>query len=207
MISGPDILVHKSVADRVLSHLKGYLDASDRSDETLILKVMDAGCGTGRAAEVLGVELERSREKFQYEFHGLDYSSGMLEVARAKTELYEDLVQGDLTKKLYMYEDESFDVVVSVGTFLQGHVGPEAISELCRVVKKNGLLIFSVRPQFFDDHEEEFLSSLSEGSMDVLGIDSMWYTSDMKAPIVSSRKTGGLPGVPVWYPNTARAGA
>ena len=41
-------------------------------------------------------------------------------------------------------ENDSYDGVVSSGTFTHGHVGPAAIRELVRVTKPGGLITISV---------------------------------------------------------------
>jgi hypothetical protein len=50
----------------------------------------------------------------------------------------------------HAFTDAMYDGVVSSGTFLQGHVGPEALPELCRVLRPGGFMVFSMRPNYFD---------------------------------------------------------
>merc|ERR1719272_2555899 len=112
----------------------------------------------------------------------------MLDIAKEKPGLFTgDLVQGDL-KKTLAYSDATFDLIVSAGTFLQGHVGSEAVPELCRILKPNGLMVFTVRPQLFEETKKSWLAELSKGEMTVLGIDSMPYAGDMNAPVISAIK-------------------
>jgi len=169
----------ESVSSKSLQHL-AYTKLK-------VIKTLDAGCGTGNVAEVCNADLEKKKVSFKYEWYGLDFSEGMLEIARQKEGLYKDLVQGDL-KKTLSYADETFDLIVSVGTFLQGHVGSEAVPELCRILKPKGLMVFTVRPQLFEDTKESWLSELSKGGMNILGIDSMPYAKDMNAPVISCIK-------------------
>lgn len=84
-------------------------------------QILDIGAGTGLVAEHLrGLTVD-----------ALDISPEMLEVARPKC-VYRDLLVGDLTGALGL-PDESYDAVVSCGTFTHGHVGPECLPELLRI--------------------------------------------------------------------------
>ena len=70
------------------------------------------------------------------------------------------------------------------GVFLQGHVGPEAIPELSRVVKSNGgLLCFTVRPTFFEETKETWLTALDENGVDLIETQMLNYCSGLKAPM------------------------
>lgn len=152
-----------------------------------IVKTLDAGCGTGNVAEVCNEDLVNNRCSFKYDWWGLDFSEGMLEIARQKEGLFTNLVQGDL-KTTLPYEDAFFDLIVSAGTFLQGHVGSEAVPEMCRILKPNGYMIFTVRPQFFQDAKESWFSHLSKGGMTVIGVDVMPYAHGLDAPVISCIK-------------------
>lgn len=87
------------------------------------VEILDIGAGTGLVAEHLrGLTVD-----------ALDITPEMLEVARSKG-LYRNLLQDDLTKALDV-PDESYDAVVSCGTFTHGHVGPECFPELLRITR------------------------------------------------------------------------
>lgn len=91
--------------------------------------VLDIGAGTGLVAEHLqGLTVD-----------ALDITPQMLDVAKAKG-LYRDLILGDLTKTLPM-ADNSYDAVISCGTFTHGHVGPECFPELLRVTRPGALFV------------------------------------------------------------------
>ena len=51
------------------------------------LRILDAGCGTGRVAEVLREQAPASNISIG-QIDGIDYSQGMMDVARSKKELY-----------------------------------------------------------------------------------------------------------------------
>lgn len=99
-------------------------------------RILDAGCGTGLA----GADLHQNGYR---NLEGFDYSAQMLEKAKDKG-VYTRLHQGDLTGRLEL-EDNSYDAIISVGTFTCGHVGPEAFAELIRITRPGGYLCFTVR--------------------------------------------------------------
>jgi len=101
-------------------------------------KILDAGCGTGLVGEIL------NNNEFK-NLIGVDFSQEMLNIAMQKN-VYQSLELVDLTKKLD-YEDNLFDAVICAGTFTCGHVGPEALREMVRIIKQGGYICFTVRKQ------------------------------------------------------------
>ena len=150
------------------------------------LKILDAGCGTGRVGEVC----QRDKNNVAIDLiDGIDYSQGMLDVAKTKN-AYNNLTVVDLTKPFdpTLFPTNTYDAMLCSGVFLQGHVGPEAIPELSRVVKVGGLLCFTVRPTFFEKTKTEWESALERAGVDVLEIALLEYTKDFPAPYLMCRK-------------------
>ncbi|MEQ3552081.1 class I SAM-dependent methyltransferase [Pseudonocardia nematodicida] len=119
---------------------QGYVAPSVTADAVVAAagtagEMLDAGCGTG----LVGVELAR---RGVGTIDGLDVSPGMLERARA-TGVYRELREADLTAALEL-PDDSYDVVVCVGTLTHSHVGPSALSEFVRVIRHGGYLVATV---------------------------------------------------------------
>ncbi len=104
---------------------------------------LDVGAGTG----LVGVALKSIG--FEH-VDGTDISPEMLKVAAQKG-IYRTLFEGDLTKRLDV-ADETYDGVVSAGTFTHGHVGPAALAELLRITKPGGLITVSVNAEHFAAH-------------------------------------------------------
>ncbi|MEE2775091.1 MAG: methyltransferase domain-containing protein [Pseudomonadota bacterium] len=119
------------------SAIANYFQEYGKKEDT---PVLDIGAGTGLVGECL-------KESFRGTIDGIDISPEMLEFARKK-KCYSKLIQCDLTKNLPL-DESSYGAVVSAGTFTHGHVGPDALDELLRVTKQNGLFVFTVHSEVF----------------------------------------------------------
>lgn len=133
------------------------------------LKILDAGCGTGLVGECFA----RSPLGEISVVDGVDLSTGMLDVARAKG-VYRDLETADLNIPHGIKRgDAEYDVVVCVGTLTKGHVGPEVFKEFVRLVKGDGkgLVVATVHGGVWDDGgyraEVERLEKAGEVTADV----------------------------------------
>ncbi len=98
--------------------------------------ILDAGCGGGIQSEPL-------HHAGYGPIIGIDFSQGMLDVAREKG-IYNELHQMALGGKLD-FADETFPVIFSTGTITPKHAPPESFEELIRIAKTGGLFIFSMR--------------------------------------------------------------
>lgn len=104
------------------------------------VSILDAGCGTG----LVGASLAKKGAKH---IDGIDLSPGMLQIAE-RSGAYKTLSVSNLSQRLDI-PDQTYDVVVCVGTMTQGHVGPEAFDEFARIVKPGGFIISTVRDTFW----------------------------------------------------------
>jgi predicted TPR repeat methyltransferase len=105
--------------------------------------VIDLGCGTGAVGRRLA-ELRVAT------VDGIDLSPEMLAIA-ASTGAYRRLSVGDLNA-LPGNVDMTYGASVSAGTFTTGHVGPDAVPALMRLLRPDGLVAWviaaSVWPRF-----------------------------------------------------------
>lgn len=100
--------------------------------------VLDLGAGTGLVGQhlaALGIS----------PVDGTDISPEMLAQAETKN-VYRRLFEGDITAKLDT-PDGTYEGCTSAGTFTHGHVGPEAIGEVMRVLRPGGWAVLSVNAQ------------------------------------------------------------
>ena len=199
-------VIHGLVAQLELSNI------SSRKGSCADLIILDAGSGTGRVGEVCRENSSADSLLGSAVFDGVDYSKGMLSVCYKKhrgKNLYRYLVHADLTKPLseagtpigdtvtvtvaggeeFVFSDGMYAGVVSSGTFLQGHLGPEALPELCRVIRPGGFMVFTVRPTFFEETKDQWYEMLlSHDMVDVKVVYKTYTDSGLKAPIVTCFK-------------------
>lgn len=97
--------------------------------------VLDIGCGTGLTAMAL-ISLGYGL------IDGVDYSAEMIAVARAKS-IYQNLHVADLNQTLD-FDNDHYAAIISSGTFTHGHVGPQPLDELVRVLKPGGYLACTI---------------------------------------------------------------
>jgi len=124
-----------------------YFNKHSQNTDTPIL---DVGAGTGLVGECL---YKTGNKKII----GIDISSEMLEQAKLK-KCYSSLMVADLTKKIPL-RTHSIGAVVSAGTFTHGHVGPDALDELIRIIKPGGLFVLSINSKVFikNGFQEKFI--------------------------------------------------
>lgn len=102
--------------------------------------ILDVGCGTGLTVAGLA-------EAGYTRLYGIDLSRDMVEVARSRG-VYTNLAVADVNQPLD-YEDGYFGGVISSGTFTHGHVGPEPLVEICRILRNGGILACTVHQDYW----------------------------------------------------------
>lgn len=105
-------------------------------------KILEAGCGTGlsgKAQHIAGY----------HNLYGCDISSEMLAEAKAK-DIYQTLHQCNLFEPL-PYEDSYFDVIECLAVLTHILDPAPIFLEFHRIVKTEGLIIFSHRNDLFEN--------------------------------------------------------
>jgi predicted TPR repeat methyltransferase len=97
--------------------------------------ILEAGAGTGLVGQTL-------KEAGFQRLIAVDYSAGMLEVARQK-QVYQELHQCDLNGPTD-FEENSIDCVMTCGTTSQ--MPCASLREFARIVRAGGRIIFAVVP-------------------------------------------------------------
>ena len=113
--------------------------------------ILDMGAGTG----LCGVSLN---EFGLGEVDATDISPEMLEKAAEKS-VYRALFPGDILAGLDL-PDGVYSGIVSAGTFTLGHVGPDGLDEVVRLLEPGGLAVIAVRDAHFE--EAGFTAKLAE---------------------------------------------
>jgi predicted TPR repeat methyltransferase len=114
--------------------------------------VFDIGCGTGLTCLFLA-------EKGYTNLDGIDLSPDMIRVAGERG-IYRELLVGDVNQALER-DDESYDAVISSGTSTHGHVGPQPLDEIFRILRPDGILACTV-------HQDLWTSMGFEAKFDAL---------------------------------------
>ncbi len=131
-------------------------------------RVLDAGCGTGLSGLAL------AQEGFSA-IDGADLSPEMLRRAEQKN-IYRKLAEADILAGL-PFADGEYAGAMSAGMFTGGHVGPEGVGELARVVCAGGFLVFSVNELFYEkmEYPKTFARLQSEGKAKLLSAEKKPY--------------------------------
>ena len=146
------------------------------------INILDAGCGSG----LVGIELQ----KFGYtKITGADFSQEMLDLI--PNNIYHQLELIDLNEKL-KYEDNFFDAITCVGTFTYGHVKANALNELIRILKKNGLICFTINEGIYKKYQFDLkIKQLSDDKLwDIIDISKCSYivNKDIEAWLCIAKK-------------------
>ena len=105
-------------------------------------KILDAGCGTG----LVGIELK----KYGYSnIEGVDFSQSMLGLV--PQDVYKKIEKVDLNKHL-KFKNNTYDVIMCVGTFTYGHVKTHALDELIRITKNKGFICFTINEGIYEEY-------------------------------------------------------
>ena len=105
-------------------------------------RILDAGAGTG----LVGVVLTK---KGYRDIVAMDLSTGMLEEAKKKN-VYREFHQMVMGETLD-FPTDSFDSTISIGVLTVGHAPASSLDELVRVTKPGGYIVFSLRPDVYEE--------------------------------------------------------
>ena len=113
--------------------------------------ILDVGCGSGLS----GLALENTG---YVQTDGCDYSTGMLEKAK-ETGAYRRLFETNLNAPPMDVEDAVYDAATCVGVFSFGHVMADALDDILRVLKPEGVLVIGLNDHFY--HEGSLTNKLA----------------------------------------------
>lgn len=135
-------------------------------------RVLDAGAGTG----LVGQELVNLG---YHDIVAMDLSAEMLMEAEKK-KIYVEYHQMVLGEPLD-FATNSFDAVISIGTFTAGHAPARALGALVRVTKPGGYIVFSL-PDYLG-REGEF-----KQQHDALSNNGSWHLVQVTEPFTGLPK-------------------
>ena len=125
------------------------------------INVLDIGCGSGLS----GMALSDSGFK---NIDGCDFSPAMLEKAM-NTDVYKKLFLADINQELNI-EAETYDAVSAVGVLAFAHIRTEALRQMLRTIKSEGLLVIGLNEHYWegDSVGEKIRSLVEEGEVELL---------------------------------------
>ena len=149
-------------------------------------RIIDVGCGTG----LVGLELaEGGYDRLE----GVDISERMLAEA-AKTGVYRRLIKQDAEKEPAT-EQDSYDAVISVGSFGIGHLGPEAIPRLIALARPGApvVIFMNAEPYVDQDYDRHVRALERDGAWTVLRVEDHNYMDALERPgkLILARRSEG----------------
>lgn len=145
MIATTDISGHYDTVHREYNGPK-YLGEHLKSYGTSFRTVLDVGAGSGYVA----LELRKFLSE-DVQIDALEPSVEMLKVAKKYgiyTKVYMELMNGLQSTTI---DTESYDCVCGSGIFVPNHLPAEAIEEMIRLTKINGITAFIMRESYMQD--------------------------------------------------------
>jgi predicted TPR repeat methyltransferase len=146
-------------------------------------RIFDIGCGTGLTCVFLHQQGYRALD-------GIDLSPDMVRVAENRG-IYQDVLLGDVNQPLEI-ADNSYDAVISSGTFTHGHVGPGPLHEIFRILRPGGILACTVHMDLWQSKgfEASFESLVATGTAERLHLelDKYYKSGDLEGWFCVYRK-------------------
>ena len=166
--------------DNLAKELKDFLDGFPNKQ----LKILDFGCGTG----LLGVAINKTLGgQYFFDIDGIDISEKMIQKSHEKN-VYRRIWQLDLFKEV-LPQQHQYDVIVSSGVFLEGHVSFRMIDILLNSINPFGYIFFTLRETFKNKNKDEYNHYVTENiRMEILYDFNIQYLPDVKCRLVIAKK-------------------
>lgn len=159
-----------------------YLESNDSYRNHI--KLLDFGCGTG----LLGQEITKLlTNNYDFSIDGIDISDKMIQQSKNKN-IYSHLWKLNLFNEV-LSSHHKYDIIVSSGVFLEGHVKFKMVDILLNSVKHSGLLFLTVRESFRDKNLDEYMLYVAQNPrLEVIFESNMEYLPDVKCKMIILKK-------------------
>lgn len=144
----------------------------------IIPKILDFGCGTG----LLGTEIKKNLE---CTLDGIDISEQMINKCKQK-KCYNDIYNIDLSKSEFL---KKYDIIVSCGVFLEGHVDIAIINKLEKLLNDNGSIIFTIRDSYIKKCGNKFEEIVNNNpNLKNIYFESIKYLDNVSSSLIILKK-------------------
>ncbi|XP_075526748.1 uncharacterized protein LOC142558505 [Dermacentor variabilis] len=124
--------------------------------------ILDVGSGTG----LLGVQLKNLGYSYM---DALDYSEEMMSEAKKKSLYKRHFLEKVSKNNKLSLRDAEYDVVALCGCLMPGHIMPDALAEVARLLKPGGRLMWVHRTlDHYESKSEQFLETRFTGTLQAL---------------------------------------
>jgi len=143
--------------------IMGYRYPETIRDEVLALglktdvKILDVACGAGNVAYLL-------KDNGYTNIDGLDPSQGLLDAAQEKKLYKKAICAYVMPDEKTPIDDETYDVLTCSAGMFPGSIVPQAFTELLRIVKPGGYLIWNIADGYegFNDFFKSYDSIINK---------------------------------------------
>ena len=148
------------------------------------LKILDFGCGTG----LCGVAVNKILAgKYFFDIDGIDISEKMIEKSHQKN-VYRRIWQLDLFRET-LPQQHQYDIIVSSGVFLEGHVSFEMVDILLNSLHPFGYIFFTVRETFKQKNIKEYIRYVAQNPrLEILHDFNIDYLPNVKCKLIIGKK-------------------
>jgi predicted TPR repeat methyltransferase len=166
--------------DNLARELSDFLDEFPNRH----LKILDFGCGTG----LLGLAINKKLGGiYFFDIDGIDISEKMIQKSHEKN-VYRRIWQLDLFKEI-LPQQHQYDVIVSSGVFLEGHVSFKMIDILLNSLNPFGYIFFTLRETFKNKTIKDYTKYVIDNPrIEIIHDFSIQYLPDVKCKLVIGKK-------------------
>ena len=166
--------------NNLVNELFDFLDGTKHKN----LKILDFGCGTG----LVGLALNKKMSgKYFFDIDGIDISEKMIQKSHEKN-VYRRIWHLDLFKEV-LPQQHQYDIVVSSGVFLEGHVSFRMIDILLNSLNPFGYVFFTLRETFKNKTIKEYTKYVSDNPrIEIIHDFNIQYLPDVKCKLVIGKK-------------------
>lgn len=152
-----DMTLQKYKAPSIMAH---FINQEQQIKKDAV--ILDVGCGTG----LLGVQLKDLGYNY---IDALDYSEEMMSEAKKKSIYKRHFLEKVAKNNKLTLKDAEYDVVALCGCLMPGHIMPDALPELARLLKPNGRLMWIHRTlDHYESKSEQFLETRFTATLQAL---------------------------------------